>query len=60
MDIEQDDVRAQVRDPGDRLGDRPRLTDHRDVGDAAVQLGAHAGPEEGVVVDEEHPDRLAR
>ena len=55
VDVEQDDVRAQVRDPGDRLGDRTGLTDHRHVGNAAVQLGAHARAEQGVVVDEEHP-----
>ena len=60
VDVEQHDVRAQVRDPGDRLGDRARLADHRHVGDAAVQLGAHAGAEQGVVVDEEDPHRRCR
>ena len=53
VDVEQDDVGALRGDQRDRLLDAGRLADELDV---ALELGAHAGAEQPVVVD----DRDAR
>ena len=50
MHVEQDDVRVELADQRHRVGDGARLAD--DI-DGVAELGAHAGAEEVVVVDED-------
>ena len=54
-DVHQDDVRGQVRRRGDRRRPVAGLADDVDVRRAA-QHQAQAGPDQGVVVDQQHPD----
>ena len=56
VDIEEHDVRCRAPDHGHRLPAVGRLPDDLDAIGEAEQLGPHAGPEEGVVVDQHHPD----
>src|SRR5205085_5823089 len=53
VDVEQDDVGRQLADGVDGLGHRRRVAD--DV-DEAVELRAHAGAKQLVVVDEDDAD----
>ena len=53
--VEHDDVRAQRRQAGQRLGDRAGLTDHVEVR-LARQQHAQPAPDDLVVVHHEHPD----
>src|SRR4051812_12887993 len=48
--VEQDDVGPRLGDQPHRLVDRPRVAHHLDE---PVELGAHAGPEQPVVVDDD-------
>ncbi len=61
MDVQQHDIGLGAPDALDGRLDVDGLADdlHRHVG-AAGQLGPHAGQEQAVVVDEEHPDRPGR
>jgi hypothetical protein len=62
MNVEKHDIRAQVRDPGDRLGYRTGLADYDDRRQirvsttSPVQFSFYPGPEQRVVVHQEHAD----
>ncbi len=57
MDIQEHDVGTHRRDHGDGLLHRSGLAGHDDV---RVQVGLQAGPEDGVVVHDHHPDPRRR
>ena len=57
MDVEQHDVGLGGHDRFDGGGDVVGFTDD---GDVSVELGAHPGAHEGVVVDDQHADLTGR
>ncbi len=59
MHVEQDDVGLQPHGRLDGVGDGPGLPDDVDRGAQRRQLRAHAGAEQPVVVDQQHPHRVS-
>jgi signal transduction histidine kinase len=57
-DVEHRHVRAQRRDPGERRRGRARLADYLDV-TLGLEHVADAPPDDLVIVEQEHLDRLA-
>ena len=55
MDIEEDHLGATL---GDHLDGGRHLVRFTDQVDLAADLGSHPCPEQVVIVDEEHPDRV--
>jgi hypothetical protein len=55
MDIEEDNLGLTL---ADHLDGRRHLVGLTDQLDMAADLGPHPGPEQIVIIDEEHPDRV--